>query len=451
MTPSSNSSNKAASEPLPSGWEFVLYPFHFIPRVLAKIFAFLVAVAALFAASVGLLLLLLFAADFLSDDLLPYLVNLVGGPLFGLVVALGLVSALLKNANRSALDALREIGREFQEMGPDWLPPRNLKQSFIDTWDDCLTQIGSTVGNLCSLSLKFYFALVLLALLAFCFWAQAVADGKSKQSVQDVLKSVTELQARPDVVVVAGGGGSAKSLPAFTTPFYSGGVYSIAHVEQGSLKVGTGICLDDHVSLLWLNTFKTALEECAKVIPACRPKVTVRGFASNAPVGLPEALANASGLSQADLNCEIANRRAEEVVNFLVSKGDYKCQASAHELPPYGKRDPCKRSKELFSFGEGEGLAFDVRYRPWRPPEAMADEKPADDGELQGERRHKVEFFNRAVQLTLSNYGCDREQCEAPSQEEDAGERGATSNGDDAEDEADRSSNRTPDARVEAE
>ena len=186
-------------------------------------------------------------------------------------------------------------------------------------------------------------------------------------------------------------------------------------------------------------------------MPGCRPKVIVRGFASNAPVGLPDALSSA-GLSQAVLNCEIANRRAEEVVNLLVSKGDYKCQASAHELPPYGKRDPCKRSKELFSFGEAERLAFDVRYEPWRPPEAMVREKPADDGELHGERRHKVEFFNRAVQLTLSNYGCDREQCEAPSpQEKDTGEQGARSNGDDAEDEADRSSNSTPDARVETE
>ena len=71
MTPSSNSSNKAVSEPLANGWEFVLYPFHFILRVLAKILAFLAAVAALFATSIGFLLLLLFAADFVSDDLLP--------------------------------------------------------------------------------------------------------------------------------------------------------------------------------------------------------------------------------------------------------------------------------------------------------------------------------------------------------------------------------------------
>ena len=448
MTPSSNSSNRAVSEPLPNGWEFVLYPFHFIPRVLARTLAFLAAVAALFAASVGLLLLLLFAADFVSDDLLPYLLKLGSGPLFGSVVALGLVSALLKIANRSALGALREIGQEFQEMGPDWIPPRNLKQSFIDTWDDCLARIFPTAGNLCSLSFKFYFALVLLALLAFCLYAQAVADRDSKKHVQHVLESVTELQARPAVVVVAGGGGAGDGLPAFATPFYSGGVYSIAHVKQGSLKEGKGICLDDHVSLLWLKTFKTALEECAKAIPACRPKVTVRGFASNAPVGLPEALANTSGLSQADLNCEVANRRAEEVVNFLVDD-DYKCHASVHELERYGPRDPCKRNEKSYEFGKKEGLAFDVSYTPWRPPEEMVKEKPANDGK-EGERRYKVEFFNRAVQLTLSNYGCDRQQCE-PSQEEDTGEDGATSSGGDAEDDADDSGNGRPGERLEAE
>ena len=256
-----------------------------------------------------------------------------------------------------------------------------------------------------------------------------------------------ELQARPDVVVVAGGGGAGDGFPAFATPFYSGGVYSIAHVKQGSLKDGTGICLDDHVSLPWLNTFKTALEECGKAISACRPKVTVRGFASKAPVGLSGTLASAAGLSQADLNCEIANRRAEEVVNFLVSKDDYKCQAGTHELPLYGTRDPCKRSKELFEFGEAEGLAFDVSYKPWHPPEEMVKEKPADDGE-EGERRHKVEFFNRAVQLTLSNYRCDEEQCEAPSQEGDVGEDGARSSVGDAEYKADNSSNSAPDKRV---
>lgn len=446
MTPSSSNAD-AVSEPLPKPLEVALYPFHFIARVLAKMLVYLAAVIGLFAASLSLLMVLLLVAYLWSEDLLSYLIEQTGSPMFGLVAALGLLGALLKIANKSARDALHEIGQVFQEMGPDWIPPPDLRQSFAKTWSDGLAQIIPTIEELWSLSFKLFFALVLLVLLLFCFYALAVVDSRSKENVQKVLESVTELQARPAVVVVSGGK-PAESPPEVATLFHSGDVYSVAHVEQGSLKVGTGICLDDHVSLLWLNTFKIALEECAEKMPGCRPKVIVRGFASNAPVGLPDALSSA-GLSQAVLNCEIANRRAEEVVNFLVSKDDYKCQAGAHELPPYGKRDPCKRSEELFNFGEAEGLAFDVSYRPWHPPEEMADEKPADDGDLQGERRHKVEFFNRAVQLTLHNYGCDREQCEAPSpQEKDTGEQGARSNGDDAEDEADRSSNGTPDARV---
>ena len=449
MTPSSSSAD-AASKPLPMPLEVVLYPFHFIPRVLAKTLVFLAAVVGIIAAPIVLLLLLLFVLlpilpcdALLWEDLLDHLTKLARHPWFGLVAHLGVATALLGFVSKSMQDSLRRIGKKFQNMKPGWRPRLDLRRSLAQTRRYYLRKVMRTGGKLLSLSLKFIFGLVLLLLLAAYHYARAVAQ-------DNVLESVKELQARPDVVVVAGGGGAGDGLPAFATPFYSGGVYSIAHVKQGSLENGNGICLDDHVSLPWLKTFKTALEECAAKMPGCRPGVNVRGFASNAPVSLPDALSSA-GLSQAVLNCEIANRRAEEVVNFLVSKGDYKCQASAHDLPPYGKRDPCKRSKELFKFGETDGLAFDVRYEPWRPPEAMVREKPADDGDLQGERRHKVEFFNRAVQLTLSNYGCDREQCEAPSQEEGAGEQGATSRDDDAEDKADDSSNGTPDARVETE
>ena len=455
MTPSSNSAD-AVSKPWPMPLEVVLYPFHFIPRVLVKILVFLAAlfgiVAASLAALVGIWLLLLLVGSAFSDDPMADLIELVGQPVFGLVAAIGLLGALVKTANNFARDSLREIGKKFQEMVPGWLPPLDFRRSVAETWSKYRPQIVSTLKELWTQSFKLYFALVLLVLLLFCFYALAVVEGRSKENVQKVLESVTELQARPAVVVVSGGK-PAESPPDVATLFHSGDVYSVAHVEQGSLKVGTGICLDDHVSLPWLNTFKIALEECAEKMPGCRPKVTVRGFASNAPVGLPDALSSA-GLSQAVLNCEIANRRAEEVVNFLVSEGDYKCQAGAHELLPYGKRDPCKRSEELFEFGEAERLAFDVRYEPWRPPEAMVREKPADDGDLQGEqgeRRHKVEFFNRAVQLTLSNYGCDREQCEAPSQEEGTGEQGAASNGDDAKDKAGSTNNGTPDERVETE
>ena len=452
MTPSSSSAD-AVSKPLPMSLEVVLYPFHFVPRVLAKTLVFLAAVVGIIAAPTVLLLLLLLLLLVLSpalpwdallwENLLDHLTKQARHPSFGLIAHLGMATALLGLASKSVRDSLRRIGKKFQNMRPGWRPRLDLKRSLAQTRRYYLKKPIPTAVKLWSLSLKVFLGLVLLLLLAAYHYAKANAEG-------DVLRSVKELQARPAVVVVSDGG-QAKRPPDVATLFHSGDVHSVAHVEQGSLKVGTGICLDDHVSLPWLNTFKIALEECAEKMPGCRPKVIVRGFASNAPVGLPDALSSA-GLSQAVLNCEIANRRAEEVVNFLVSKGDYKCQAGAHELPPYGKRDPCKRSEELFNFGEAEGLAFDVSYRPWHPPEEMADEKPADDGDLQGERRHKVEFFNRAVQLTLHNYGCDREQCEAPpSQEEDTGEQGATSSDDDTEDKADDSSNGTPDARMERE
>lgn len=474
MTPSSSNAN-AVSKPWPMPLEFVLYPFHFIARVLAKVLVYLAAVVGIFAASISFILVLLLVllllawilSPFLLDDPSRSLINLIGHPWFGLIAHLGVATSLLGLGRKSVLDSLRNMGEEFQKMGRGWLPRFDLRRSLAKT--RCyLREIEPTAAKLSSLSLKLFFGLVLLLLAAFYHCARAYAES-------DILKSVKELQARPDVVIVAGGGGAGDGLSAFSTSLRSGGVYSIAHVKQGSLRDGSGICLDDHVSLPWLRTFKTALEECAEKMPGCRPTVIVRGFASNAPVGVPEMTGGdvGGGLSQAKLNCEIANRRAEEVVHFLVQKDDgYKCQACEkckvceacdkyeayekckacqYEVQLFGKRELCKREETSYEFGQG--LAFNVSYKPWRPPEEMVKEKPADDGELEGERRHKVEFFNRAVQLTLSNYGCDRKkQCEvAPPQEEDAGEQDVTSSGSDAEDDADDSSNGAPDERVEAE
>ena len=166
--------------------------------------------------------------------------------------------------------------------------------------------------------------------------------------------------------------------------------------------------------------------------------MTVQGFASKAPVRNTDAPeGSASTVSQADLNCEIANRRAEEVVHFLVSKGDYECQAHKHRLPLFDRRDPCKRDKE-YLFDERQGLAFDVHYTPWRPPEAMTEAKPANDGKQPGERRHKVEFFNRAVQLTLKNYGCDLGECKsAQPKDGESSKYGGELDGDGTEDQAD--------------
>ena len=288
--------------------------------------------------------------------------------------------------------------------------------------------------KLCSICIKLFLALTLLVLLFGHFYAQVDADNESKENVKYIRKSVDELQARAGVVVVTER--ETKEVHGLTPsamPFRDGDIYAIAHVEQGSLKDDTtGICLDDHVSLPWLRIFKAGLKECAEKMPGCRPVVTVQGFASKAPVRNADAPA-ASTVSQAHLNCEIANRRAEEVVHFLVSKGGYECQAHRHRLPPFDRRDPCERDKEKYEFGKAQGLAFDVHYAPWRPPEAMTAAKPANDGERPGERRHKVEFFNRAVQLTLENYGCELEECKrAQPKDEESSKRGAELDGDGA-------------------
>lgn len=188
-------------------------------------------------------------------------------------------------------------------------------------------------------------------------------------------------------------------------------------MEQGSLKDGIGICLDENISLPWLTAFKKALTQCGKA-PECRPEVVVTAFASIAPIRgddqepvAPEA--------QEELNCEIANRRAEQVVDFLRLSEEYACEWEKRPRALYrGDGDKlCQREKTAFKFGQDDGLAFDLTYEPWQSHEAMVADKPANDGGPSPRTRWPaVEFFNRSVQLTVRDYGCDPEQCNSAAQ-----------------------------------
>lgn len=74
----------------------------------------------------------------------------------------------------------------------------------------------------------------------------------------------------------------------------------------------------------------------------------------------------------------------------------------------------CQRSDrngnpvEEFTYGEADGLKFDLSYKPWRTHEAMTAEKPVDNGVLPGPRRYDAEFLNRAVYVTLKNNACKK-------------------------------------------
>ena len=119
------------------------------------------------------------------------------------------------------------------------------------------------------------------------------------------------------------------------------------------------------------------------------------------------------------VNCETANQRAEAVVEFLLGRprDRWTCGSGGQvEVGRFenGSGQLCQRSDrndnlvEEFTYGEADGLKFDLSYKPWKTHEAMTTEKPADNDVLHGPRRYDVEFLNRAVYIPLKNDACKK-------------------------------------------
>lgn len=386
--------------------EIILYPFHFIARAMVRAILLLAAIGALVAASIVIVLLL--------DGVSHWAKHLdteatLGVPLntFGLLASLGVLATVLTTAGRAIRKSLRDIFGTLIEILRGWMPRLNAREGFAVAWDEA-RGIGDTFRHLFFAPYKLALPLSIVAFLVFFAVRAANDEANWRKHVRDTLDS-------PTVVVVVPVDGKQAIPPPALRP---GTMFAVAHAEQGSLATGEGICLG--ISEPWLVGFKAALTECATSTTTCRPKLLVRAFASGAPIRdddnepvAPEA--------QEDLNCEIANRRAEEVVHFLLHSSNnegnrrYECQAKVNRLEPYRDGTLCKRHSAAFEFGQDDGLAFDLRYEPWQSHGAMAAEKPADDGAPpRAPRKPGVEFFNRSVQLTLTNYACGQNQCEGP-------------------------------------
>ena len=413
-------------ERLPLAVEVILYPFHFIARVIARTMLLLAATIGLALASITIFLLLFqvwewatATSGWRSQEILNALLIA-----FALLTSLGLLTTVFTEARKALKDAFSEIGRELSELLTGWVPRLNARKSMVAAKDDIL-EIRPTFKRLFSAPYKLILPLSIVVFLTFLATRIVSEDAKWKKDVRAAAE-------RPTVVLVVPAEGD-HTIP--TPTLQLGTTFAIAHVNQGSLKTGEGICLDDNISLSWLTAFKAALTQCGTSTPSCRPQIVVRAFASIAPVDRDETEEQepATRPTQEELNCEIANRRAEEVVNFFLhvssdkDNTDYKCKAKVDHRAPYGDRTLCKRDEAVFDYGDDDGLAFDLRYEPWQSHEAMVADKPANDGRhSDDQRKHRVEFFNRSVQITLRDYGCDAAECEsaAPRLNADEGDEG---------------------------
>ena len=280
------------------------------------------------------------------------------------------------------------------------MPGLDIKKSLRDTWGENLSFLWRNLRDTSVASWRFVIAASLFLPVCLAVYFPISDFNEWRDEVLEKVK-------RPSPVIVIDTVGSAQYF------FEKNKTFVLAHVEDADLKSRAGICLDAGRQE-WLAAFKKAIEQCADSGP--RPKLEVRAFSSTAPVALGGRVTpHGSALA----NCEAANQRAEAVVEFLLGRpGErWACGSGGRvEVGSFenGGGQLCQRSDsageaiEEFTYGAADGLKFDLSYKPWGSHAAMMAEKPADDGDLHGPRRHDAEFLNRAVYVTLKNDACKK-------------------------------------------
>lgn len=197
----------------------------------------------------------------------------------------------------------------------------------------------------------------------------------------------------------------------------NGTVFSLTHLKDAQPQTGDGICLNE-LQQAWLREFRNAIADCVEAESANEsalevPRFDVRAFASVAPV-------KSSGVSSADLNCEIANRRADAVGAFLANETRYKSKWDRAMVAAdfNATESHCAGSASGGQFedysGVHRGAKFEVHVRKWRNPSEMEGRKPADDGALPDVRRYGAEMFNRSVHITVPRGFCRPSQSKRP-------------------------------------
>lgn len=184
------------SKPLPDKLERALYPLHLVIRGLAFVLVLLLELFAMFVTGFVSVLFVSLVWSYLSDSPFDHLIKQLGIPIVGLFASLSLFGALLKNATSSAKTSLHEIPEAFAAMKPS-CPPRDWRRSLAETRCYSVTHITCTMPKLFRLSFRLFRFLTSLVLLFLYFYAQAISDNESRQDIQEILRTVKELQANP--------------------------------------------------------------------------------------------------------------------------------------------------------------------------------------------------------------------------------------------------------------
>lgn len=380
--------------------QLLLYPVHFLLRILARSLLIVFTAAPVLIPLYAATEIWTYAWHWVENEVPRHSQAIIG--LIALLSSLGLLANVLKQQWKTMIKALWEIVYEIWSAIADneWVPGLDIKESLEGTWSENFSHLWSNFRDMFVASWRLMIAasLFLPVCLAVYFPISDFNEWRNK---------VLEKIERPCPVIVID---TAKNVQYF---FEKNKTFVLAHVEDADLESRKGICLDAGRQE-WLAEFKKAIEHCAD--SGQRPELEVRAFSSTAPMALGGRV---TPRDSALVNCEVANQRAEAVVEFLLGRPEdrWACGSGGRvEVGSFenGGGGLCQRldgdgkADDEFTYGEEDGLKFDLSYRPWRTHAAMTAEKPADNGVLQGPRRYDAEFLNRAVYVTLKNDVCKK-------------------------------------------
>lgn len=382
--------------------QIILFPFHFLLRIVARAFLLVSTLgAALIPPILVIFVLMTFGGEALTKR--PFFVPKEIIIVYAFLGVLGMFGVILKLVWRAALSALSEIRKAMSELiKGGWLPHPALdfRKSLAVTWS---RNIAALAENVTKAQFRSWQLVITLSMVLILLWLAYLSMAEEYRWRKDVS---ARLHYPPPHVVVVGA-----DEPVASYFFQKGTVFSLPFLKDGSPRTGDGICLTDYHKA-WLTEFRNAILKCSEESEVL---LEVVGFASVAPYKGRDIGGGGVSSSSNDLNCEIGNRRAEEVVDFLLADEgtDLACGTGENRRRNddlrYGRTNQCKRPKTEFEIGPN--LNFKISYKPWSVYGQMALNKPADDGRLErGQRRYAAEFLNRSVHLKLDNDACKTER-----------------------------------------
>ena len=370
----------------------LLYPVHSTSRLLAR----LMLIAAAIAPIVGLIVL----GGWFWQELLDWTRFLVDGSLLpaaaAFLIAVGLFSYVLKVMGQVVVIAFKFVGKTIMDaLRGSWHPGWEVTRSFAHTWRRYVVEVPRT-------ALQTFKSACLIALMVFGFglllWA---AYPLTEPRMVD----------RYVVVVDANDGRAEEPVKKeIKVHLRTRTVFSLTYLNNAQPQEGVGVCLEEgHKE--WLRMFREAIVECVQLersrsgivegsTPGDLPEFKVVGFASVAPM-------QSGDHDAAELNCDIANRRADAVGSFLAGENKWSCDTIGNDFK--SARKLCAGESKVY-----DGDTHRVRVHQWSDPKRMQGKKPADDGALPNERRYRVELLNRAVHITVPEDFCQAPDSTTP-------------------------------------